>query len=246
MHSVAWTWIWLLAAFLALDSALLVSADVFFLKPEDGSTCTAGVPCTIEWIDDGNTPQLSAVGVVTAALYTGEQQVVQRITPLDVSTIHSIEFTPNAQAGPDSDTYYVAFTSITSKVNGTASISFSPFFRLEGMSGSFDSPLPAATSTIPIPGSLTRSSTNKVGTTITVGTINTSRSFPPVSFSTSKLATTSSTSTTFSSQFSQATISTSAKGSLSSPSSPSSAIPRLRIHSLPLLAVLSLCAIMFS
>ncbi|KAJ6618671.1 hypothetical protein B0H10DRAFT_2028556, partial [Mycena sp. CBHHK59/15] len=78
--------LWILAAFFALDAALLVHAGVYFIKPADGSICTGGSPCTIEWLDDGDSPLLDAVHVVTAGLYTGNQQLVQTIQPLDVSS----------------------------------------------------------------------------------------------------------------------------------------------------------------
>ena len=51
-------------------------------------------------------------------------------------------------------------------------------FRLCGMSGSFDSPLPAATSSIPIPQSIKNPSTSSRTSTITVGTLSTSLSHP--------------------------------------------------------------------
>lgn len=82
---------------------------VQFIEPASKSTCTAGSPCTIEWLDDGNSPLLNKVGVVTAGLYHGNQvnfhrgladgtftlpqQLVQTIQPLDVAAIHSIQFT---------------------------------------------------------------------------------------------------------------------------------------------------------
>ncbi|KAJ7701826.1 hypothetical protein B0H17DRAFT_924028 [Mycena rosella] len=73
-----------------------------FVQPANGSTCTGGTPCSLQWLDDGDAPLLNEIGVVTAGLFTGKQQLVQTIKPLDVSNLHSVQFTPNAQAGPNS------------------------------------------------------------------------------------------------------------------------------------------------
>ncbi|KAJ7925166.1 hypothetical protein B0H13DRAFT_2248879 [Mycena leptocephala] len=167
----------LLATLLLLDFALFVSAGVYFIQPASGSTCTGGTPCVLSWLDDGDSPLLNAVGVVTAGLFHGKQQLVQTLQPLDVAGVHSVEFTPIAQAGPNSDSYYIAFTSTSANENGTDYTAFSPFFTLEGMSGSFSSPLASATATIPIPASLTRSGTI-IPVTITVGNVDTS--LPPL------------------------------------------------------------------
>ncbi|KAJ7647027.1 hypothetical protein FB45DRAFT_186799 [Roridomyces roridus] len=162
---------WLLAALVALDFSLLASAGVFFIEPASGSTCTAGSPCTMEWVEDGISPLLNAVDLVTAGLFHGEQQLVQSIAPLNVANGHSVQFTPNAKAGPDSSAYYIAFQSTSARVNSTKYIAFSPFFTLKGMSGSFESPLAAATSSIPIPSTLSQASSGggSIATTIVIG-----------------------------------------------------------------------------
>ncbi|KAF9045306.1 hypothetical protein BJ165DRAFT_1528193 [Panaeolus papilionaceus] len=182
-------------AVIFLDLAQIVSAGLFILQPSEASTCTGGQPCTITWIEDGVSPLLTDVGVSTIGLYTGKQQLVQTISPVDVTKTRTISFTPNPAAGPNSDAYYIAITSTTAKGNNSIPYtSWSPYFRLAGMSGSFDSPLPAATSPIPIPASLTRSSPSaSVTSTITIGTINTSQ--PPIATSTSPLPRSTSSST---------------------------------------------------
>ncbi|KAL0066866.1 hypothetical protein AAF712_006061, partial [Marasmius tenuissimus] len=73
---------------------------------------------------------------------------------------------------------YIAFSSTTHTENGTEFLSFSPFFKLDQMSGSFSSALDSATSSLEVPSALTASgegapsSTSMV--TITVGTLSTS------------------------------------------------------------------------
>ncbi|PPQ74352.1 hypothetical protein CVT24_000663 [Panaeolus cyanescens] len=200
-----------------LDLAQLVSAGLFILEPTAGSTCTGGQPCTITWVDDGTFPVLSSIGVATVGLFTGKQQLVQSITPVDVTKTRTVTFTPNPAAGPNSDTYYIAIASTTLKNNSSAPYTgWSPFFRLVGMSGSFDTPLPAATSPIPIPASLTRTSSSpSVTSTITVGTINTS--LPPIATPTSPPPRSSSSSAS-QSRFSTSVLSSSS----SSPALPAS------------------------
>jgi hypothetical protein len=44
-----------------------------FIQPASGSTCTGGTPCVLSWLDDGDSPLLNAVGVVTAGLFHGKQ-----------------------------------------------------------------------------------------------------------------------------------------------------------------------------
>jgi len=63
------------------------------VDPHAGSTCQAGVPCTVSWVDDGMRPLFSAIGVSTVGLYTGKQQLVQRIAPVDVTKQTSLTFT---------------------------------------------------------------------------------------------------------------------------------------------------------
>ncbi|KAJ6475233.1 hypothetical protein C8R47DRAFT_1142706 [Mycena vitilis] len=239
---------------LLLDFALFASAGVYFIQPASGSTCSGGTPCTVSWLDDGDSPLLDAVGVVTAGLYTGAQQMVQTIPSLDVAGLHSVEFTPDAQAGPNSNSYYVAFTSTNAKQNGTDYISFSPFFTLKGMSGSFSSPLASATASRSIPSSLTHTG-SIIPTTITVGSVNTSLPpLPTLSTSTSKSATSSSAHSISSSRFTTSSVSS------SQPSSPASVSPSVTKSSaattgapssaaashLPSLPLLALCALVFT
>ncbi|KAG6808117.1 hypothetical protein H0H92_005324 [Tricholoma furcatifolium] len=191
------------SAILALVSALsflqlaqLAKAGIFVLKPEADSTCHGGQPCTIEWIDDGVAPLLSAAGVCTFGLYTGHMQLVQAIAPTDVSKTHSVTFTLS----------YVGIISTIAKTNSSDPdvpySAFSPFFKLDQMTGSFDSPLPEATSTIPIPSSLAHfasASGTHVSTsattlsTITVGTLSTS--LPPLPTPTTTISTSKASST---------------------------------------------------
>lgn len=43
------------------------------VKPLQGSTCQAGKSCSVDWLDDGIHPLLTAIGVVDVGLYHGKQ-----------------------------------------------------------------------------------------------------------------------------------------------------------------------------
>ncbi|KAF5313435.1 hypothetical protein D9611_008486 [Ephemerocybe angulata] len=162
----------LVTLFLAFSLFSLANAALYVVTPRDQSTCRGGEPCTVTWLDDGRAPLLTAIGVSTIGLYTGQKKIVQTLPPVDVSANLSFVFTPDPDAGPNSDSYYLAFTSTQAK-NGTGFYeAFSPWFSLEGMKGSFDSPDPSATKSIPIPSTLSnKPTTSTTMTTITVGTL---------------------------------------------------------------------------
>jgi hypothetical protein len=42
-------------------------------SPLPSTTCSAGKPCTVQWLDDGEQPLLTAMGACTVGLYYGEQ-----------------------------------------------------------------------------------------------------------------------------------------------------------------------------
>ncbi|KAF9467677.1 hypothetical protein BDZ94DRAFT_1305298 [Collybia nuda] len=168
-------------AFWFLNLALLVDAGIFVVKPSQGSLCHGGKKCTIEWLDDGTKPLLTSINICKLGLYTGKQQLVQTIQPVDVSKAHSVTFIPIPDAGPNSDTYYISLISTSAKRNDSIPYAaFSPSFRIDQMTGSFDTPLASAIAPIPIPASLSSPSASVTNTvsTITVGTLSTS--LPPL------------------------------------------------------------------
>ncbi|TRM66868.1 hypothetical protein BD626DRAFT_397115 [Schizophyllum amplum] len=152
------------------------------VSPASGTTCQAGQPCTVEWLDNGSSPQLAAIGVTRVGLYMGDLQLVQSIEPVDVSATHSMTFTPNAMAGPNSDSYYLAFVSTAlTDASGSSHRAYSPFFTLAGMTGASGSPVASLTSSLAVPSTLTSDTfVSPAGTpsvsTVTVGTLSTSAS----------------------------------------------------------------------
>ncbi|KAL1699909.1 hypothetical protein EV121DRAFT_215260 [Schizophyllum commune] len=159
----------------------LARAELYIVSPASGSTCQAGQPCTVDWLDDGNSPKLASIGVSRIGLYMDNMQLVQSIEPVDVSATHSMTFTPNSEAGPDADSYYLVFTSTAlTDASGTAYTEYSPFFRLTGMSGTRGQPVASLTSELPVPSTLTSdtfvSPVTPSISTVTVGTLSTSLS----------------------------------------------------------------------
>ncbi|KAI0672397.1 hypothetical protein C8Q78DRAFT_970980 [Trametes maxima] len=83
--------------------ALSVQASLYVIQPRSGFACSGGKPCTVEWLDDGLSPLLSQIGATYIALYNGDNVLVQQIEPVDLSLVHSLQFTPDPKAGPSSD-----------------------------------------------------------------------------------------------------------------------------------------------
>ncbi|KAG8216155.1 hypothetical protein J3R82DRAFT_8161 [Butyriboletus roseoflavus] len=152
---------------LALAASAL--ANVFITSPVTSTTMTGGQQASITWMDDGKQPSLAQFGNATIGIYTGNA-VVQ--TPLqmipgsiNVSAMSSISFTPDATIGPDSNEYFIRFTSLSYMNPSTpqyAEEAFSAKFTLTGMTGSFNSTVQAeinGQSTAPIGGTTSASGT---------------------------------------------------------------------------------------
>jgi len=161
-------------ASLVLALLRTVSGSLFVVNPTQQTVCHGGKSCPVEWLDDGEGPLLTTMGPCYVALFAGNEKLIQHIEPVDVSATHSLTFTPNPFAGPDSHTYYIAFTSINSSDSPQPLQAFSPFFTLDGMSGSFNSPVPELTSTIPAPSSLLTAQPNPISTSLLYGTTSSS------------------------------------------------------------------------
>jgi len=175
----------------AVAHSLTAFGALYVVKPTTGTVCHGGQPCLVEWLDDGQSPLLTTLGPCDVALYSGNGDLIQQIEPVDVSTSHSLSFTPSPDAGPNSSTYYVQFTSITASNSSQSLVAFSPDFSLDRMTGSFNSPVPKLKSTIPVPLSVLSAHSNQVST-LQFGTISstststsiTSSTRPPTSSST--------------------------------------------------------------
>ncbi|TFK53037.1 hypothetical protein OE88DRAFT_1334691 [Heliocybe sulcata] len=184
-------------AFTVLCTINIARAELYVASPAAGSTCHAGQPCTVTWLDNGEVPLLSSLGACTVGLYTGSDELLQEIEPVNPASTLSLQFTPNAAVGPNGDGYYVRF-------------------QLDGMSGSTPTQISSLTSTVPVASSVSSPTPQSVTSTSTIGTI----SLP--SLSSSSLA---STATIPSSRTSSSSLSTSLRSSASSTSPAASSSP---------------------
>ncbi|KAI9511373.1 hypothetical protein F5148DRAFT_975370, partial [Russula earlei] len=73
------------------------------INPTAQTVCHGGQPCSVQWLDDGREPLLTAIGPCNVALFAGNQSLIQQIEPVDVSVTHSLTFTPSPNAGPNSN-----------------------------------------------------------------------------------------------------------------------------------------------
>ncbi|KAI0826121.1 hypothetical protein BC629DRAFT_1718865 [Irpex lacteus] len=157
---------------LFVRSALLLAAlpqafaTLYITHPLTSTTCTGGKQCTVTWVDDGVAPTLGAIGSCYVGLYNNNGVLVQQIEPVDVASVHSLTFTLDPKAGPNSNKYYINFTSIDPSKGYNE---FSTFFTLNGMSGSLSHPDPSDTSAISVPSTVASPAPQSIHTTITVG-----------------------------------------------------------------------------
>jgi len=116
-------------ALLVCTRLALVQGYVYVTNPVQSTTCSAGQSCSVEWIDNGESPLLSAIGECEVGLYTGEYALAQVLPSVNVATSSSFTFTPSADAGPNGQ-YYLVFTASSVDYTG-----FSGSFTLSGMTG---------------------------------------------------------------------------------------------------------------
>ncbi|KZT28234.1 hypothetical protein NEOLEDRAFT_1129584 [Neolentinus lepideus HHB14362 ss-1] len=230
--------------FTVLSTIKFVGAELYVVSPTSGSTCQAGQPCTVTWLDDGVEPLLSSIGACTIGLYTGSDELLQEIEPVNVASSLSLQFAPNAAVGPNGDGYYVRFASVSLRQTNSSTpyISYSPFFRLDGMSGSSPTQIASLISTLPVPSSISSFARNSVTSTSTIGTI----SLPTLSSSSLASAATipgsRSSSGSMSTSVRPLTSPSSSSTSSPSPSPSSSAAPSLRLA--PMLYVTALLSLL--
>jgi len=125
--------------------APLANANVFVTAPTASTSIPAGQNFTIKWQDDGNSPTSQSFGAATVGLWVGsvnQQFLLQAIGDVDVSKETSIAWTPDASVGPDSNAYFIRFTSVNLKDANNSQYNaeaFSSKFSLTGMKGTFNS-----------------------------------------------------------------------------------------------------------
>ncbi|KAH9077757.1 hypothetical protein EDB83DRAFT_2636177 [Lactarius deliciosus] len=152
----------MLSSFLVLGLAAIAPsalATVFVTAPTASTSWPAGQQATINWQDDGNTPNLKSFGPSLIGLYAGNQQqqtLLQTIaSDVDVSAVSTVTWTPDATVGPNFNNYFIRFTSnnlpdpTQSQFKAEA---FSAKFTLTGMTGTFNASVQAQISGTTAPG----------------------------------------------------------------------------------------------
>jgi len=133
-----------LSAF-AIPNAL---ATVFVTSPTQSTTCHGGQTCQIAWQEDtaSTPPTLQQWGTASIGIWVGSQQQQTQVQLIqdgvNVLTTGSITFTVDPTIGPNSNVYFIRFTSDTEHdpTNPTFfAESFSAKFTLDQMSGTFNS-----------------------------------------------------------------------------------------------------------
>ncbi|KAG2121257.1 hypothetical protein DEU56DRAFT_834567 [Suillus clintonianus] len=185
---------------ISLALAASVLANVFITSPVATTTFTGGQQATITWQDDGLTPNLTTFGAALVGIYTGnanQQTLLQTVSAsVDVSTTTSIVFTPDATIGPNSNEYFVRFTSLNLKDATNSQFpaeAFSAKFTMTSMTGTFNSTVQAeinGQSTAPIGATATSSASGTMKTVATTsGSVSVSASGTKTSTSASSTAT---------------------------------------------------------
>ncbi|KAG2076240.1 hypothetical protein BDR04DRAFT_1004114 [Suillus decipiens] len=80
-------------ALLVSTRLALVQASVYVTNPVQSTVCNGGQSCSVEWVDNGESPLLSDIGECTVGLYNGEMVLVQSLTSVNVANTNSFTFT---------------------------------------------------------------------------------------------------------------------------------------------------------
>ncbi|KAG7451636.1 uncharacterized protein BT62DRAFT_984680 [Guyanagaster necrorhizus] len=152
----------LFSSFILLGLTSSALANIYITDPVASTVMTAGQSTSIAWQDTTDSPSLSEFGVSKFSVAVGNaisQTILQVIAEnVDVSTTSTIEFTPDASIGGDSNQYFIRVESNSLKdANDTRypALGFSAKFTIQGMTGSFNASVQAeidGQSTAPIGG----------------------------------------------------------------------------------------------
>ncbi|KAJ7594263.1 hypothetical protein C8J56DRAFT_926316 [Mycena floridula] len=140
----------MLSSFILFSLASSACANVFITSPVATSSFSASSQNVISWNDDLKLPALSSFGPASIGLYAGNAQQQTLLSTIsastDVSTVNSIPFTPDPNAGPSSSEYFIRFDSLSLKDATNPQFpaqAFSAKFTLTGMTGTFNAAVQA-------------------------------------------------------------------------------------------------------
>ncbi|KIJ14745.1 hypothetical protein PAXINDRAFT_180915 [Paxillus involutus ATCC 200175] len=92
-------------ALLVCTRLALVQGYIYVTNPVQSTTCSAGQSCSVEWIDNGESPLLSAIAECEVGLCMGEYALAQAFPSVNVATSSSFTFTPSPMHNTSSVDY---------------------------------------------------------------------------------------------------------------------------------------------
>jgi len=138
------------ASILLLAALPTAFANLYVTQPVATTVWPVGTTVTLQWQDDGATPNLAALGVCDVGIFAGnvnQQTLLQQIGTFDVSTQASMDFTIHADIGPSNvANYFIRVTSQNLKDaanNIYPAQAFSAMFAVSGATGTFNSTVQA-------------------------------------------------------------------------------------------------------
>jgi len=173
---------------------------VFITNPVNTTSASGGNALTVSWKDDSATPTLAQIGACSIGIYVGnslQQTEIQNINAsVDVSTTSSVSFVVDSTIGPNSNLYFVRFTSLglADATNSQFNYeSFSAKFTLTNMTGTFSAAAQSqidAASTISLTSSTSSASSSSTTSKVVASTTTSSKAATSTSNSTAAATTT--------------------------------------------------------
>lgn len=119
-----------LLSFLTLASSAL--ATIYTTSPVASTSSTGGQVLNVTWMDNGETPLLTDIGICSVDLCVGsitKQTCIQNLAEsVDVSKAESLMTTIDPSVGPDGDFYFIKYTAADFQQNGQDYMQFSARF----------------------------------------------------------------------------------------------------------------------
>jgi hypothetical protein len=153
-------------------------ATVVLTEPVASTTYSGGKGgAVVTWMDNGTAPLVSAFGPSTISIYVGnaiQQTSLQLLSTVDLASVSTITFTPDATIGPNGNDYFIRIESVSGKDStGTPFEAFSAKFTLDSMSGTFNASVSAeiaGQSTAPLASQSSSSGTTSPSSTPSITT----------------------------------------------------------------------------
>ncbi|KAJ9478060.1 hypothetical protein PHBOTO_001637 [Pseudozyma hubeiensis] len=134
-------------AVLVLAAADAVVSTIVITKPVASTTGHGGKRLDVEWNDDGKSPSRRDWGRVNIFLATGSRDVQFKLQTLDTNVSYNAgegQYQISPTVGPTGGYYFLRFEGTNTTTNSIPAMAFSARFRLEDMTGNFNSTIMSA------------------------------------------------------------------------------------------------------